>query len=133
MRYFFLYILRFFKDWLLRIAIEYLLLREAINKLIEALKILRKKFKSILKFKRNFRMLKNLLLVFWQTFLIFCSLINEILFLNNLINWVAKWIQVVRLLTDQSVLATRILYFLYLILLGILGIIIGFLSDSRER
>jgi hypothetical protein len=129
----FRYILKFFKDWIKRIGQKRLLLFEAINKVIKALKICRKKFKSILKFKHNFRLLKNLLPIFWETFLIFCSLVNEILFLKNIRKWVIQWINLIRLLMNESVFITRIVYFLYLILLGIFGIIIGFLLGVYKR
>jgi hypothetical protein len=115
------------KNWFIRIGHKFLLLIDAINKVIKALKICRKKFKSILKFKHNFRLLKNLLPIFWETFLIFCSFVNEILFLNNIINWVIQLMNLIRLLMKESVFITRIVYFLYLILLRIFGIIIGFL------
>ena len=109
------------------------MLFEAINKVIKALKICSKKFKSILKFKHNFRLLKNLLPIFWETFLIFCSLVNEILFLKNIRKWVIQSINLIRLLMNESVFITRILYFLYLILLGVFGIIIGFLLGVYKR
>jgi hypothetical protein len=51
------------KNWFIRIGDKFLFLIAAINKVIKALKIFRKKFKSILKFKHNFRLLKNLLLI----------------------------------------------------------------------
>ena len=101
--------------------------------MIKALKICRKKFKSILKFKHNFRLLKNLLPIFWQIFIIFCSLVNEILFLNNIINWVIQLMNFIRLLMKESVFITRIVYFLYFILLSIFGIIIGFLLGVYKR
>ena len=121
------------KNWFIRIGQKFLLLIDAINKVIKALKICRNKFKSILKFKHNFRLLKNLLPIFRETFLIFCSLVNEILFLNNIRNWVIQWINLIRLLMNESVFITRIVYFLYLILLGIFGIIIGFLLGVYKR
>lgn len=101
--------------------------------MIKAVKICSKKFKSILKFKHNFRLLKNLLPIFWETFLTFCSLVNEILFLKNIRKWVIQWINLIRLLMNESVFITRIVYFLYLILLGIFGIIIGFLLGVYKR
>ena len=78
------------KNWFIRIGRKFLLLNDAIDGLIRAVKIFLKKFKSLLKFKHNFRLLKNLLPIFWDTFLIFCSLMNEILFLNNIRNWVIQ-------------------------------------------
>ena len=101
--------------------------------MIKALKICRKKFKSILKFKRNFRLLKNLLLIFWNIFLIFCSFVNEILFLNNIINWVIQLMNFIRLLMSESVLITRVIYILYIILLGLFGILLGFLLGVYRR
>lgn len=121
------------KNWFIRIGHKFLLLIDAINKVIKALQICRKKFKSISKFKHNFRLLNNLLPIFWEIFLIFCSFVNEILFLNNIINWVIQLMNFIRLLTKESVFITRIVYFLYLILLGIFGIIIGFLLGVYKR
>lgn len=121
------------KSWFIRIRDKFLFLIAAINKVIKALKICRKKFKSILKFKHNFRLLKNLLPIFWEIFIIFCSFVNEILFLNNIINWVIQLMNFIRLLMKQSLFITRIVYFLYFILLGIFGIIIGFLLGVYKR
>src|SRR5687768_3916046 len=115
------------QNWFIRIGHKFLLLIDAINKVIKALHICRKKFKSILKFKHNFRLFKNLLPIFWEIFLIYCSFVNEILFLNNLINWVILLMNFIRFLMKESVFITRIVYILYLILLGVFGIIIGFL------
>ena len=121
------------KNWFRRIGQKSLLLIDAIDGLIRAVKIFLKKFKSLLKFKHNFRLLKNLLSIFWETFLIFCSLVNEILFLNNIINWVIQWGNLIRLLMKESVFITRIVYGLYLILLGIFGVLLGFLLGVYRR
>ena len=129
----FRYILKFFKDWIKRIGQKCLLLFEAINKVIKALKICSKKFKSILKFKHNFRLLKNLLFIFWETFLIFCSFMNEISFLHNIIKWIIQLMNFIRFLMKESLFTTRIVYFLYWILLGVFGIIIGFLLGVYKR
>ena len=88
--------------------------------------IFRKKFKSILNFKRNLRLLKILSLILWKIFLIFGSFVEELLFLSNLKNWVIQWMNLIHLLMTESVFITRIVYFLYLILLGMFGMIIGF-------
>jgi hypothetical protein len=109
------------------------LLVNAINGLIIGVKIFLKKFKSLLKFKHNFWPLKELLPIFWETFLIFCSLVNEILFLNNIINWVIQWTNFIRLLMKESVFITRIIYGLYLILLGIFQVLLGFLLGFCRR
>ena len=130
---FFNYILKFFKDWIKRIGLKFILLLKAIDRVIKTLKICRKKFKSILKFKYNFRLLKNLLPIFWETFLIFCSLINEILFLKNIKKWIFQWIVLIRLLMNESVFITRIVYFLYFILLSLFGILTGFLLGLYRR
>ena len=58
------YILKFFENWIKHIGKKCLLVLESIDEVIKALKIFRKKFKSILKFKYNFRLLKNLLPIF---------------------------------------------------------------------
>lgn len=121
------------KNWFIRIDRKFLLLNHAIDGLIRAVKIFLKKFKSLLKFKHNFRLLKNLLLIFWNTFLIFCSLVNEILFLNNIRNWVIGWINLIRLLMAESVFITRIVYGLYLILLALFGILLGFFLGIYQR
>jgi hypothetical protein len=90
----------------------------------------RKKFKSLLKFRHNFQLLKELLSIFWETFLIFSSLVNEILFLNHIINWAVQWTNLIRLLMSEYVLITGMVY---LILLGIFGIFLGFLLGLRKR
>lgn len=121
------------KNWFIRIRDKFFFLNAAINKVIKALKICRKKFKSILKFKHNFRLLKNLLPIFWEIFLIFCSFMNEIFFLHNIIKWIIQLMNFIRFLMKESLFITRIVYFLYLILLGIFGIIIGFLLGIYKR
>lgn len=71
--------------------------------------------------------------VFWETFLLFCSLVNEILFLNNLLYWVIEWRNLIPLFMKESVFITRIVYGLYSILLGIFGILLGFLLGVYNR
>ena len=121
------------KNWFIRIRDKFLFLIATINKVIKGLKIYRKKFKSILKFKHNFRLLNNLLLIFWETFLIFCSFMNEISFLHNIIKWIIQLMNFIRFLMKESLFTTRIVYFLYWILLGVFGIIIGFLLGIYKR
>jgi len=94
------------KNWFIRICDKFLFLIAAINKVIKGLKICRKKFKSILKFKHNFRLLKNLLPIFWETFLIFCSFMNEIFFLHNIINWIIQLTNFIRFLMKESLFIT---------------------------
>lgn len=57
-------ILKFFSDWIKRIVEKLSLTWEATNDVITILRICSRKFKSILKFKRNFRMLRILLPTF---------------------------------------------------------------------
>ena len=114
------------KGWLIRISQKFGLLTRAISKLIKGLKIFKRKFKSISKFKQNFRRLKILLSMLVGIFFIFCSFMNELFFVRNLIIWGAQWINFIQLLMNESIFITRIIYFLYLILLGILGLSIGF-------
>jgi hypothetical protein len=97
---------------------------DAIDGLILGVSLFLKKFKSLLKFQHNFRLMKELLTIFWETFSVFCSLVSEILFLNNLINWVIQWTNIIRLLMTESVFIT---YGLYLIILKIFGVLLGFL------
>ena len=130
-------IIKFFwkllKNWFTHIDVKFLLLIDAINKVGQALQICKEKFTSLLKFKYNFRILKNLLPIFWETFLIACSLLNEILLLNNIRNWVIQWVNLIQLVMNESVLISRILDCLYWILLGIFGIMIGFLVGAYKR
>lgn len=77
--------------------------------------------------KYNFRLLKKLLLIFWETFLIFCSLINEIAFLSNLLYWIIEWRNIVQFLMKESVFVTKILYAFYWIIIGLFGVLLGFL------
>ena len=121
------------KNWFRRIGHKFLLLIDAINKVSKALKICRKKFKSIFKFKHNFQLLKNLLPIFWEIFLIFCSFVNEIFFLINIRNWLIQWGNFIRLLMKESVFITRIVYVLYLIILRIFGILVGFFLGIYKR
>ena len=101
--------------------------------MIKALKISRNKFKSIFKFKYNFRLLKNLLPIFWEAFQIVGSLINEVFFVHSIIKFLIKWKQFLLFLMSESVLITRVLYILYIILLGLFGILLGFLLGVYRR
>ena len=121
------------KNWFIRIGQKFLLLMDAIDQVIKALKIFRKKFKSIFKFKYNFRLLKNLLPIFWETFLIYCSLVKEILFLPNLFYWLIEWRNFIQLLMKESVFITRIVYVLYMIILGLFGVLLGFFLGVYRR
>jgi hypothetical protein len=87
----------------------------------------------ILKFKYNFRLLKNLLPIFWQTFQIVPSLVNEVLFVNNIIKFVIKCKRFILLIMSQYVLITRVVYVLYLILLGLFGVLLGFSLGVYRR
>ena len=106
---------------------------DAIDQVIKSLKISRNKFKSIFKFKYNFRLLENLLFIFWKTFLIYCLLVKEILFLLNLFYWLIEWSNFIQSLMKEFVLITRIMYILYLILLGLFGILLGFFLGVYRR
>jgi hypothetical protein len=121
------------KNWFIRIGHKFLLLMDAIDRLILGVSLFLKKFKSLLKFQHNFRLMKKLLPIFWETFSVYCSLVSEILFLNNLINWVIQWTSLIRLLMTESVFITRIVYGLYLIILGIFGVLLGFLLGVYRR
>ena len=58
---------------------------------------------------------------------------NEIFFLHNIIRWIIQLMNFIRLLMKESLFITRIVYFLYLILLGMFGIIVGFLLGIYKR
>lgn len=58
---------------------------------------------------------------------------NEIFFLHNIIKWIIQLMNFIRLLMKQSLFITRIVYFLYWILLSIFGIMIGFLLGIYKR
>jgi hypothetical protein len=103
---------------------------ESIDEVLKALKIFRKRFKSILKFKHNFRLLKNLLPIFREALQIVGSLVNEVLFIHNIIKFVIKCIL---LLMSKYVLIARVIYVLYLILLSIFGVLLGFLLCVYKR
>lgn len=115
------------QNWLIRIFEKFLLFISALDQSVQSIMIFRKRLKSLFKFQHNFRLLKYLLLVFWKTFLVFCSLVNEILFFNNLINWVIKWRHIIRSLMKESLFITTFVYFFYWILLGLFGVFLGFL------
>lgn len=126
-------ILKFFKAWFQRVGKKMLLVIESIYKLIKALKILKKKFKSILRFKYNFRLLKILLQIFWEIFQVFISLINEVLFLHNVRKFLIEWKQFLLLLMAESILITGVIYILYTILLALFGILLGFLLATCRQ
>jgi hypothetical protein len=127
------YIFKFFENWIKRIVEKYLLVRVAIDEVIKALKISRNKFKSIFKFKYNFRLLKKLLPIFWEAFKVAVSLIKEVFFVHNIIEFLIKWKQFILFLMSESVLITRVIYILYIILLGLFGILLGFLLGVYRR
>ena len=115
------------KNWFTHIWDKGRCLLAAAARVIQGLKIFIKKFKSVSKFKRNFRLLKNLLHIFRETGLIIYSLLTEIFFLSKRIEWMIQLIDFILFSMKESIFITRIIYFLYLILLGIFGIMIGFL------
>jgi hypothetical protein len=92
---------------------------------IKALKISRNKFKSIFKFKYNFRQLKKLLPIFWEAFQIVVSLINEVFLVRNIIKFYMKRKQFISQLMSEYLLLKGFIYFLFLIILGLSGLIIG--------
>ena len=122
------------QNWLLRIFQKSLLLTTALDRSMKAIQIFLKRFlKHPFRFKRNFRRFKILLDIFAETFLIFCSFINEILFFNNILNWLIQWRNLIRFLMKESVLITTIVCALYLILLSLFGILVGFLLGLYRR
>ena len=122
------------QNWLLRIFKKSLLLMRALDGSLTAIQIFLKKFlKSPFRFKRNFRLFKNLLNIFTETFLVFCSVMNEILFFNNIVKWLIQWRNLIQFLMKESLFITTIVYALYFILLGLFGILGGFLLGIYRR
>ena len=119
------------QNWLLRIFQKSLLLPPALDWSIKAIKSFLKKFlKSPFRFKRNFRLFKILLNIFAETFLVFCSVMNEILFFNNVIKWLIQWRNLIRFFMKEYLFIT---YALYFILLGLFGILVGFLLGLYQH
>ena len=106
----------------------------ALDRSMTAIQIFLKKFlKSPFRFKRNFYRFKILLDIFAETFLIYGSFINEILFFNHIINWLIQWRNLIQFLVKESLCITTIVYALYFILLGLFGILVGFLLGLYRR
>ena len=76
-------------------------------------------------------MLKVLLSILLTVLQLFRSLITEIFFLHKIIEYVIQLQQFILILMSESVLITRLIYFLYMILLGLfiglIGTLVGFL------
>jgi hypothetical protein len=121
------FFLKLIRNWFQRIYRKSLSLIYAFKGLFAAVKIFLRKFKSPLKFKRNFRLLRKLLPIFWQTFVVFCSLFNEIFFITKIRNWIIHWKNIIKFLMEEYILITGIVYGLYLIFLGIFGLVLGIL------
>ena len=110
------------------------LLMRAINNLIIALLVFLKKFlKFKRKFKRKFMLIKEVLLIFEDAFLILCSFLSEFSFFKNLWNWLFAWMSIVSFLMSEWVFIRGIVYALYLILIGIFGVLLGFFLGSYRR
>ena len=119
------------QNWLLRIFQKSLLLIDVLDRSLKPIHIFFKKvLKSPFRFKRNFRLFKILLDIFMETFLVICSFINECLFFNHIIAWLSQWRNIIRCLMKESISIT---YALYFILLGLFGIVVGFLLGLYLR
>lgn len=113
------------QNWILRIFQKFLSLDLGLDRSLKAIQNFLKKFlKSPFRFQRNFRRFIILLNIFRETFLVFCSVINEILFFNHIRKWLIQWRNFIRLLIKEF---RFINYTLYFILLGLFGILVGFL------
>lgn len=115
-------------NWGTRIYQKTLLFCSALATLTRAVKIFLKKFKSPFKlkyFKYNFRLLRILLPIFLETFLILFSLVDEIFFFLKIKDWLIQCNNLRQFLMEESLLITGIVYGLYLIFLGIVGFILG--------
>jgi hypothetical protein len=121
------------RNWFIRICQKFLLSGKALILSGVAIKIFFKKFKSLPNFKHNFQLVKNMLLVFWETFMICWSFSNEIFLLRNIRNWLDEWVDIVSLLMYESLFITEIIYVLWLIFIGIFGILSGFIFGVYKR
>lgn len=132
------------KNWFTRIKKKFYILIKAIIELIKGLKDFRNKFKSMLelrydRYKDNFRIIllfkksqynfelfKELFLIFWSIPYMVILFLNDLRLFFNIIIYLNDWKIYLGLLTSKR-------YILYLILLCLFGILVGFLLGSYRR
>lgn len=125
-------ILKFYRkligNWLIRIFSKSIALQHAIDQSINSILIFFKKiFKHPFAWKYNFAQLIHLMNIFGETFLVFCSLINEILIFQNIKNWIVQWFNFIQLLMIESKFRAKIICTLYFLILALFGIVSGIL------
>jgi len=130
-------ILEFFKNWIKRISDKFLMLLDAIEAMIKIFKILTNNFRSIFKFKKkkfkkNFRLLKRWLphavKSLWHLFQIVFSLVKEVFFVHSIIKFLIESKNFILFVIFESVCPI-----LYIIYVGIFGILLGFLLGTQKR
>lgn len=109
-------------NWLNRISSKYKVLCNSVGSFPEAIAIL----KRLKIFRNKIKQIKMILFNCWQLYWIVNSLVNEFCFFPNLYRWLIQWISLVLFLTEESILLIASVYVLCFILLGILGILLGF-------
>jgi hypothetical protein len=131
-KFVFNYISESVKDWWKRVCEKTNLISQSVPEIIRAMKIFKKKFKSILQFKRNFLLIKNLLIVFWQAFKILCSFISEFFVLFNMFKFLLKSREFALILISEYVVIIKFVYVIYFILIGLFSVLMGFLLSMYK-
>ena len=126
-KFVFNYILESVKNWWSRVHEKINLVSQLVPEIIQSMKIFKKKFKSIWEFQRNFLLIKNLLIVFWQAFKIICSLISEFFVLHNMFKFLVKSREFALILISEYVLIVKFVYIIYFIIIGLFSMLVGFL------
>jgi hypothetical protein len=107
------FFLNLIKNWFVKMYEKFTELINSNKKGMVAVKIVKKKFKSVFKFKRNFRLLKHLFLIYWEIIRISFSFANEIIFIKNIVNWSMTFIKFSRKKSILSLFIDKIVYSLY--------------------
>ena len=116
---------KFIQNWLLRIGQKSWYLILALFRSLKPIHIFFKKVsKSPFRFKRNFRLFSILFNIFIEISLMVLSVRYEMSFLHRLRKWLIDCRDIIRCLMEESISIT---YALYFILLGLFGIVVGFL------
>ena len=71
--------------------------------------------------------------ILWEAFQTVLSLIKEVYFIYDIIKYLIKWKEFILFLMSESVIITRVRDILYIILLGLFGILLGFLLGVYKK
>lgn len=106
---------------------------EKVTLLCDACKLTLTGIIAFLKFKWTFRRLQDLLGLLLDNFEAYWAMRYEFSYFLKLIKWVIEWKNIIRLLMEEFLFLTRIVYGLYLILFMIFGVFLGFLLGILSR